>query len=151
MKQYSFYNVDLYVNGIFIDGYSDGSSIITAGRSSPQHGKVMDARGKMVAITSADKSGVIAFNLLQTSDANAIMQLIAMKSHDDGTSGNSDTFIPIQAMLRDKMGDTVATGVNGFISMQPPVTRGTSLAAVPWTLEFEQLQMLRGTSVDVGL
>lgn len=133
-----------------MDGFSDGSSIITAARSMPQHGKVMDARGKMVAITSADKSGVISFDLLQTSDANLLMQTLALASHEAGTSGGIDTFIPVQAVINDKMGKTVVTGVNGFITMQPAVVRGTGLATVTWMMEFEQLWMIRGNSDDVG-
>lgn len=133
-----------------MDGFSDGSSIITAARSMPQHGKVMDARGKMVAITSADKSGVISFDLLQTSDANLLMQTLALASHEAGTSGSIDTFIPVQAVINDKMGKTVVTGVNGFITMQPAVVRGTGLATVTWMMEFEQLWMIRGNSDDVG-
>ena len=70
MKQYSFYNVDLLIDGIPVEGFSDSNAIITATRDAPQHGKVMDARGKMVAITSADKSGTITFDLLQVSDTN---------------------------------------------------------------------------------
>jgi len=151
MKQYSFYNVDLLIDGIAIEGYSDSAAIITASRAAPQHGKVMDARGKMVAITSADKSGVITFDLLQTSDSNALLQALALASHDAGTSGSTDTFVPIQALINDKMGKTVVTGINGFITMQPGVVRGTGVATNTWVLEFEQLWMVRGQSDDVGV
>lgn len=150
MKQYSFYSVDLIINGIAMDGYADGNSIITASRSMPQHGKVMDARGKMVAITSADKSGAITFDLLQTSDANELMHTLALASHESGTSGGLDTFLPVQALISDKMGQTLVTGVNGFITMQPAVVRGTGLATVTWLMEFEQLWTVRGSTADVG-
>ena len=152
MKQYSFYSVDLLINSTTINGYADGNSIITAARSMPQHGKVMDARGKMVAITSADKSGVMTFDLLQTSDQNSFLQRLAGKSHEDGTSGNSATFIPIQATLVDKMGNTTVKGVNGFLTMQPAVVRGTGLSTVTWLMEFEQLIFVeRGLSATVGI
>ena len=151
MKQYSFYNVDLLIDGVAMEGFSDSAAIITASRAAPQHGKVMDARGKMVAITSADKSGVITFDLLQTSDSNALLQALALASHDAGTSGSSDTFVPIQALINDKMGKTVVTGVNGFITMQPGVVRGTGVATNTWVLEFEQLWLVRGQSDNVGV
>lgn len=151
MKQYSFYNVDLLVDGIQMEGFSDSAAIITASRAAPQHGKVMDARGKMVTITSADKSGVITFDLLQTADSNAFLQAYALLTHESGTSGGTDTFVPLQVLLNDKMGKTVATGVNGFITMQPGVVRGTGLATNTWVMEFEQLWLLRGQSDDVGL
>jgi len=151
MKQYSFYNVDLLVDGVTMDGYSDSAAIITASRAAPQHGKVMDARGKMVTITSADKSGVVTFDLLQTSDSNTFMQTLALASHDAGTSGASDVFLPVQVMLNDKMGKTVVTGVNGFITMQPGIVRGTGIATNTWVMEFEQIWILRGLSETVGV
>lgn len=151
MKQYSFYSVDLVIDGVTINGFADSGAIISAGRSSPQHGKVMDARGKMIAITSADFSGVMAFDLLQTSDSNSFLQALALASHEMGTSGNSTTFLPIQAVIADKMGNDVVVGVNGIISMQPAVSRGTGLSTNTWTMEFEQLRILRGTTENVGL
>lgn len=151
MKQYSFYSVDLIVNGVVMDGFSDSNSIITASRDAPQHGKVMDARGKMVAVTSADKSGTMTFDLLQTSDSNQYLQLLALSTHDAGTSGGTDVFAPVQAMLNDKMGRTVATGVNGIIIAQPGVVRGTGLATDTWILQFEQLWIIRGQSENVGV
>ncbi|UOT58043.1 virion structural protein [Aeromonas phage ZPAH14] len=151
MKQYSFYSVDLLVDGILMEGFSDSNAIITATRDAPQHGKVMDARGKMVAITSADKSGTITFDLLQTSDSNQYLQTRAMQTHDAGTSGGTDVFIPCQVMMNDKMGRNVATGVNGIITMQPGLVRGTGLATDTWVLQFEQLWLVRGQSENVGV
>jgi len=49
------------------------------------------------------------------------------------------------------MGNTVVTGVNGIISMQPAVVRGTGLSTVTWVLEFEQIWMVRGKTKDVGI
>ena len=151
MKQYSFYNVDLLIDGIPVEGFSDSNVIITATRDAPQHGKVMDARGKMVAITSADKSGTITFDLLQVSDTNQWLQLRAMQTHDSGTSGGTETFLPVQVMMNDKMGGNIATGVNGIITMQPGLIRGTGIATDTWVLQFEQLWLVRGQSENVGV
>lgn len=150
MKQYSFYSVDLVIDGVAMSGFADGNAIITASRSMPQHGKVMDARGKMVAITSADRSGAITFDLLQTSDENAFLQNLALASHSSGTSGGAELFVPIQAMINDKMGGTVVTGVNGFLTMQPATVRGTSLATNTWLIEFEQLHTVRSQTPNAG-
>lgn len=151
MKQYSFYSVDLLVDGILMEGFSDSNSIITASRDAPQHGKVMDARGKMIAITSADKSGTITFDLLQTSDSNQWLQVRAMQTHDAGTSGGTDVFVPVQVMMNDKMGRSIATGVNGIIIQQPGLVRGTGLATDTWIMQFEQLWIGRGQSENVGV
>lgn len=151
MKQYSFASVDLIVDGITIDGFADSNAIITAARSAPQHGKVMDARGKMVAISSSDKSGIISFDLLQSSDSTAYLHARALSTHNTGTSGGADLFAPVQALIKDKMGNTVATGVNGIITMTPPLVRGTGLSTDTWLLEFEQLWIVRGTSESIGI
>lgn len=151
MKQYSFYSVDLLIDGITIEGFSDSNQIITANRDAPQHGKVMDARGKMVTITSADKSGTVTFDLLQTSDSNMWLQTRAMQTHDTGTSGGTDVFLPVQLVMNDKMGSTVATGVNGIITQQPGIVRGTGVATDTWIMQFEQLWLVRGQSENVGV
>ena len=151
MKQYSFASVDLIIDGLMITGFQDSNDIISVGRSAPQHGRVMDARGKMVAITSADKSGFFTFNLLQTSDSNIALQTKALLTHDTGTSGGSDLFVPIQTMLNDKMGTTICTGVNGILTMQPAVVRGTGLQTVSWIIEFEQVWISHGLYGDTGI
>ena len=150
MKQYSFYNVDLIIDGVVISGFSDSAAIITASRSVPQHAKVMDARGKMVSVTTADKSGVITFDLLQTSDSNTFLQSRAVAAQNAGTQGNVEFFVPVQAFINDKMGSTVVSAINGFITMQPPVVRGTGITTNTWVLEFEQLTFVRGQTPDVN-
>ena len=59
-------------------------------------------------------------------------------------------FVPCQLMMMDKMGKAVATGVNGIITMQPGLVRGTGLATDTWVLQFEQLWLLRGGYDNIG-
>ena len=151
MKQYSFSSVDLFIDEIAISGFPDADSVIDIGRDADQHAKVMDARGKMIAVTSADKSGTASFEILQTSDSGLWLQTRALQTHDVGTSGGSDMFIPVQLRLVDKMGRDVATGVNGIMKKQPNLARGTKLNVERWVIEFEQVWMLRGPSADIGL
>lgn len=151
MKQYSFAAVDLFIDEVQIEGFPDADSVISIGRDADQHAKVMDARGKMVAVSSADKSGTAMFDILQTSDSGMWLQTRAMFNHDVATSGSSDTFVPVQLRLVDKMGHDVATGVNGIMTRQPGLARGTGLAVERWVLQFEQVWMLRGQTTTVGL
>ncbi|ARM70538.1 hypothetical protein HOR75_gp12 [Shewanella phage SppYZU05] len=151
MKQYSFAAVDLFIDEVQIEGFPDADSVINIGRDADQHAKVMDARGKMVAVSSADKSGTAFFDILQTSDSAQWLQTRALLTQDIATSGGSDLFIPIQLRLVDKMGKAVATGVNGMMVRQPGFARGTGLAVERWVLQFEQVWMLRGQSGNAGL
>ena len=119
MRQYSFTSTNLVVNSIIgsetIDGFADVNQIITAMRLAPQHGHVMDAKGKMSVATSADKSGIITFSLLQTSDSNRFMLRTAIQDQEDGLIGNGRTFRPIRADLTDLYGGTKVIGRGGYI------------------------------------
>lgn len=134
-----------------VTGFSQGNSIITAARTAPQHIDSIGARGEMSVATIADQSGVMAFSLMQTSDWNAILQARAMLNQNTGLSGNRSTFTPIQAMLNDKMGNTLVTGVNGFIPKQADIIRGIGIVTVSWTLRFEEIFFVNGTYDNVGV
>lgn len=151
MKQYSFYNVDLLLDGVPVTGFTDNNSIISAGRTNVQHSKVVGARGEMSVATIADRTGRIVFTLLQTSDFNAVLNSRAILSQNTGLSGNRSTFQPIQAFMNDKMGLTVVSGVNGFIPVMPAIIRGTGFVSLSWTLEFEQIWFTNGKYDYVGL
>lgn len=151
MKQYSFYNVDLLLDGIPVTGFTDNNSIISAGRTNVQHTKVIGARGEMSVATIADRSGRIVFTLLQTSDYNAVLNSRATLSQNTGLSGNRATFDPIQALMNDKMGLALVTGVNGFIPVMPAIVRGTGIVSLSWTIEFEQIWFTNGKYDYVGL
>lgn len=151
MKQYSFYNVDLLLDGIPVTGFTDNNSIISAGRTNVQHTKVIGARGEMSVATIADRSGRIVFTLLQTSDYNAVLNSRAILSQNTGLSGNRQTFNPIQALMNDKMGLALVTGVNGFIPVMPAIVRGTGIVSLSWTVEFEQIWFTNGKYDYVGI
>lgn len=151
MKQYSFYNVDLLLDGIPVTGFTDNNSIISAGRTNVQHTKVVGARGEMSVATVADRTGRIVFTLLQTSDYNAVLNSRAILSQNTGLSGNRETFQPIQAFMNDKMGLTVVSGVNGFIPVMPAIIRGSGIVSLSWTIEFEQIWFTNGKYETVGL
>lgn len=139
MKQYSFNKVDLEINGTTISGFTEGAGIISVSRAQAQHTKVMDAKGKMAVVSSADKSGVITFNLLQTSDDNEKLRTWATTTHANGLEGGEETFVPLVAKLTDKMGKELATGVNGFIIKQPDMVRGNGIVTLQWRLCFESI------------
>ena len=151
MKQYSFYSVDLLLDGVAVTGFNQSNAIITADRTSPQHIDVVGARGEMAVATVADQSGIISFSLMQTSDWNKIMQARALLDQNTGLSGNVATFTPYQAMINDKMGSTLVVGVNGYTPKQPAVVRGIGIVNVNWVIRFEELFFTRGTYENVGL
>lgn len=151
MKQYSFASVNLIIDGIKVNGMENSQNIVVAGRQSPQHLDQIDARGKMVVSTVTDLSGFIAFNLLHSSDFNAWLSIRATETQLTGTGGGSALFVPIQAMITDKMGSDMVVGANGIITQQPDMSRGIQVGTEMWRIRFERLMMVRGLSPDTGV
>lgn len=151
MKQYSFYNTDLLIDGNRVDGFTAGNAVITARRNVPQHLPVMDAYGKMAVATTADLSGTISFPLLQTASWNEILYERAQLSQAIGLSGNKSLWEPMQLQLVDKMGDVLVNGVNGAILQQPAIVRGISFTSNQWTIFVERLQIKTGEYQEIGL
>lgn len=151
MFQYAFQSVDLLVDGVEVDGFADSNAIISAGYNTPQQGHVIGARGEMAVATTRNKSGRISFNLLMTSSWNQVLQIRAQSNVNIALSGNSALFQPLQVMMNDKMGNTVFTGVNGYIPMMPAVTRGSGIGTVTWVMMFEEMVISRGTFTRIGL
>lgn len=151
MKQYSFYNTDLLIDGNRVDGFISGQAVITCRRNVPQHLPVMDAYGKLAVATTADLSGTISFPLLQTADWNEILYERAQLTQATGLSGNKSLWTPLQIQLVDKMGDVLVNGVNGAILMQPAIVRGVSFTSNNWSIFVERLQIKTGSYPDIGV
>lgn len=151
MKQYSFYNTDLLIDGNRVDGFANANDIIRVSRNVPQHNPVMDAYGKLAVTTSADMSGSMVFPLLQTADWNDILYTRAQLTQATGLSGNKTLWEPIQAQLVDKMGDLLVTCVNGAILKQPDVSRGSGITRNNWVIYFEKVIIVSGSYPEIGV
>lgn len=151
MKQYSFYNTDLLIDGARVEGFPAIQAIITARRNVPQHLPVVDAYGKLAVATTADLSGTISFPLLQTADWNEILYEKAQITQATGLSGNKSLWQPMQLQLVDKMGDVLVNGVNGAILQQPAVVRGVSFTSNMWSIFVERLQIKTGNYPEIGV
>lgn len=134
-----------------VTGYSDSNSIITASRAREAHNKIVGARGEVVVNTIADRSGLITFSLLQTSDWNSTLRSRLELNQNTGLSGNAGTFLPMQILLSDKMGNDLVTGINGWISLHPTFTRGTGVNTVNWIIEVERINFAEGKTSEVGV
>lgn len=151
MKQYSFYNTDLLIDGARVDGFTAGNAIITARRNVPQHLPVVDAYGKLAVATTADLSGTVTFPLLQTADWNEYLYEKAQLTQATGLSGNKTLWQPIQLQIVDKMGDVLVNGVNGCILQQPAIQRGVSFTSNLWAIYVERLQIKTGSYPEIGV
>lgn len=151
MKQYSFYNTDLLIDGLRVDGFVASQASINVQRNVPQHIPVMDAYGKLAVATTADQSGMFSFSLLQVADWNEILYSRAQYTQATGLSGNKSLWQPLQIQLIDKMGDVLATGTNGAILKQPTISRGVSFTANVWAIYVEKLMISTGQYPEIGV
>lgn len=151
MKQYSFYNTTLLIDGVPVTGFPALSSIISCVRNAPQHLPIVDAYGKAAVATTADLSGRIMFPLLQTADWNEILYARAQISQATGLSGNKSLWPPLQIQLVDTMGDVLVNGVNGAILQQPAVQRGVTFTTNTWNIWVERLQIKTGSYPEIGV
>lgn len=151
MKQYSFMDVDLLIDGARVDGFAAANSIIQAGRNVAQHLPVVGAYGEMAVATTADLTGVITFPLMQVADWNEVLYARAQLSQATGLSGNKALWQPMQIQVVDKMGDMLVNGVNGVILKQPNVSRGVGFTVNTWAIFVERLQIKTGNYPDAGL
>lgn len=143
MKQYSFNSVGLIIDLVPVVGFAQTNNIITAARSQDQHVDTMSARGEMSVATLPDKSGIMSFTLLQTSNGNSLLSLRARQMQGFDWAEHKE-FIPINALLSERSmskgtGLALATGLGGYFPRQPVISRGMGIQAMTWTIRFEQL------------
>jgi len=125
----------LIVQGIVIDGFADGDSVITAERSVDSIQTKVGADGEMSVAHSTDKSGRISVVLMQTSESNkALYALLA--AQEVGAA------LPLAVMFKDTGGGDVFTGTNGVLLRPANATRGVNVNTQEWTMVFETLDLI---------
>ena len=71
MKSYSFLTTILLVNGVEMVGWDDTDDSINMNRLNDSAAHVVGNDGEMTVNLSADLSGEVVFNLMQSSTSNA--------------------------------------------------------------------------------
>lgn len=140
----------MLIDGEQVTGFTDSNAIITAARNREAHNKIVDARGNVVVNTIADLSGTITFSILQTSEWNSKLRAKLEQTQSVGLSGNAGTFVPMQIMMTDKMGNAQVTGVNAWIAAHPTLVRGTGINSVNWVIDMERILFVEGTVPEVA-
>lgn len=147
MKDYSFANTVLLVNGVPITGWDEGDDVINIERFNDSASHIVGAAGEMVVSLSADRSGQIRFRLQQTSDSNNYLGgLIALQ--EEGS------FIPAFVQFKDVRSGDLVSGTQGYIPRPANMVRGTNAQPQEWAINCENLASLFGTigaiAVPVG-
>ena len=135
MKQYSFLDTILLVNGVEITGFDEGDDVITLARRNDSASDVVGTDGEMSVAISGDRSGTVVFRLSQTSDSNTALSLLIQ-------SQESGAFVPIFVQFKDIRGNDLGSGTQGYINKPADMVRGTNVNAQEWTITVERLDLL---------
>ena len=135
MKEYSFLNTILLVNGVTIEGFDEGDDTIILDRINDSAAHVIGTDGEMTVSISADRSGTVTFRLNQSSDANAYLSGLI-------TGQENGAFVPIFVQFKDTKGGDLGSGTQGYINRPATMTRGTNSQPQEWVVTVERLDLL---------
>lgn len=135
MKDYSFLNTVLLVNGVSIDGFDEGDDVIQLARSVDSGNHKVGTDGEMTVSISADRSGTVVFRLLQSSQSNKYLNALVV-------AGENGAFVPIFVQFKDIKGGDIGSGTQGYIKRPADMTRGTNANSQEWTIAVERLDLL---------
>ncbi len=138
MKNYSFLNTILLVNGIEMDGFDEGDDVIGVARLNDSASHSIGADGEMTVALSADRSGEITFRLMQSSSSNLVLSGL-INAQENGA------FVPVFTQFLDTKGNDLASGTQGYIKRQSDMSRGTNPNSQEWVIVVERLDMVIGT------
>lgn len=139
MKNYSFLDTVVLVNGVELSGWAEGDDVITMDRLGDSAAHVIGADGVMTVSLSADRSGSATFSLMQTSDSNAYLSGLI-------NAQENDVFVPIFFQFKDTRGGDIGSGTQGYITKPAGMTRGVNAGAQEWVVVVERLDLLHATS-----
>ena len=135
MKDYSFLNTTLLVNGVEITGFDEGDDAIELARINDSSSHKIGADGEMSVSISADRSGTVTFRLMQTSDSNLYLSALV-------SAAENGAFIPIFVQFKDTQGGDIGSGTQGYIPRPATMTRGTGVNNQEWMVTVERLDLL---------
>lgn len=135
MKQYSFLDTILLVNGVEITGYDEGDDVINLARRTDSGSDKIGIDGEMVLSISADRSGVVRWNLMQTSDSNSYLSGL-VNAMENGA------FVPIFIQFKDTRGGDLGSGTQGYLKRPADMSRGGVASSQEWVVATERLDLL---------
>jgi len=135
MKQYSFANITLLIQGIEISGFDEGDDVIALDRLSDSAAHTIGADGEMTVSLSLDRSGTVGFRLLSTSTSNAFLSGL-INAQENGA------YIPVFVQMKDNLNNDLGSGTQGYIQRPASMVRGANVQPQDWVIVVERLDML---------
>ena len=132
LAAYSPGQVSLSWNGIAITGFAPDSAIRLKRREDLIK-KTVGMAGDVSITRSADRTGEVEVELLQTSKSNILLSAVALAMEKTGT-------IPVGALLiNDPSGSVLGVGINCWLMKLPDVDLGSDQHTKTWVFGCENL------------
>lgn len=141
MKQYSFLNNVVLINGVALTGWDEGDDVIKIKRRKDIASDKVGAAGEMMLSVSADKSAEFTFRLLQTSSSNKFLNATAQLQQT-----GANLFIPIHVLFQDTRRNDLGIGSSGYIKNLPEIVRGAAGGSLEWVIVVENYEQVLGSS-----
>jgi len=137
MKEYSFLDTLLLVNGVEVSGFDEGDDVIKLERFSDSANHKIGSDGEMTVSISADRSGSITFRLMQRSGSNKYLSSL-VSAQENGA------FVPIFVQFKDLRGNDLGSGTQGYIARPASMVRGPNANSQEWVIRVERLDLVHG-------
>ena len=124
-----------FLGGI-LTGFADGT-FISVERNEDGFTLVVGASGESARAQSRNKSGVVTFTILATSQTNDYLSAIAEADEALGTGVG-------EFQMAELNGTTLIHATNAWVKKMPKVERGKEVSTVEWTIECEDLGIFAG-------
>lgn len=136
MKEYSFLDTIMLVNGVEIGGFGElADDVIKLARRNDSASDVIGTDGEMTVSMSANLSGTVTFRLLQSSTSNTYMSGLVV-AQENGS------FTPIFVQFKDTRGGDLGSGTSGYITKPADMNRGEKPTDQEWVIVVERLDLL---------
>ncbi len=135
MKEYSFLDTLLLVNGVEISGFDEGDDAITLDRVNDSASDKVGVDGEMTVSISSDRRGDVTFRVMQSSDSNTYLGGLV-------SGMENGAFVPIFLQFKDTRGGDLGSGTQGYIRKPAPMTRGENANGQGWIIRVERLDLI---------
>ena len=141
VKTYDPAQVAINIGGAPITGYADGT-FLTVERANPAFIKVTGADGSVSRAKSNDRSGMMTLTLLQTSESNDILSLLALADEFQNAG-----VVPVT--VKDMEGRTTYFAGSGWVQKMADSEFSNEITNREWVIEMAEIDVFVGGNGNI--
>ena len=135
MKPFSFKNVAVTVGGVIMEGFFSGDDVAKAGFNNEMFNLLVGADGEASRSQTSDRSGILSFKLLPTSNDNAYLAGLHLADIETGAG-----VVPVVIKSLDT-GVTCTAG-QAWVKKFADLSYGQNVVAREWVFETDRLSII---------